>query len=271
MNNTPATYQKPGAGGEPVPHHPGPGMNALLNHLLAKYPGSKSLGCYNNRSVRGGHATSLHAVSRAIDWKYPSHAVRDEVWKAITEQGMGHALGIQATHDYNTRLHGGSKWGRHSAPARTWGHNAGVHWAHVGPGDTWLHIELDRDASVDPNLMSRVGIATADHSHPVTHHEPEHHQHAAHPFTHGHLVPRHTLRVGSRRSNNCRNLQAQLRAWHHANPSVPDPGNADGRFGNQTARSLKGMQKNVLHILADGVYGVQTEAAWRRLHDEMVG
>jgi peptidoglycan hydrolase-like protein with peptidoglycan-binding domain len=265
VNNTPPPYDKPGAHGEPVPHGAGHGILALSNHLLRTYSGSKSLGIYNNRSVRNGHSTSLHAVARAIDWAYPTTAVRDEVWDAITQGGVGHALGIQACHDYNTRLRGGSKWGKHSAPARTWGHGQGVHYAHVGPGDKWLHIELDRDAAVNGNLMAGVGL-TGRHRHPTTHVVEGHIEHAAHEHVHGPLVPHATIRNGDPRSDNAANLQHQLRTFHLADHRVSDPGNADGLFGPQSSMSL-GTWQNAYGAHADGVYGPATQRRWREIAD----
>lgn len=262
-NNTPPRYESPGAHGEPVPHGPGAGMLSLINHLLDEFPGSSSLGCYSNRNVRNGHSTSLHAVSRAFDWKYANLNDRDEVWKAITAEGIGHVLGIQACHDYNTREGGGSKWGSHTAKARTWGHNQGIHFAHVGPGDTWLHIELCRDASVDPRLMERVGKISS-HGHAPVAAPVEHSAHVDHvqTATPGITVPKHTISRRSRRSDNVRNLQQQLRAWHHRDSRIPDPGFADGRFGPRSQASLKEMQRHILHVAPDGVYGKLSEAAW---------
>lgn len=44
-----------------------PGAQALSAGLLAAFPGSFSMGCYNKRSVRGGATWSYHAGGRAID------------------------------------------------------------------------------------------------------------------------------------------------------------------------------------------------------------
>lgn len=161
-------FEPPGTGGEHVPNGAmGPGMRALLNHLLSHYPGSKSLGVYNNRSVRGGHSTSLHAVSRAVDWSYGNNRSQaEDVMKALTDNdgALATILGVQAIHDYHTRKNNGSPWSR--VPARSWGHNKAYwHWSNVGPGDTWLHISLTREAAADPKLMERVlriGDVTSD-------------------------------------------------------------------------------------------------------------
>ena len=109
----------------------------------------------------------MHAVARAFDWHYANRGQAEEVLDTITgPNGIGHVLGVQAVHDYYVRLNNGSHWGSHSAPGHTWGHGQGWHYGHIGPGYDWLHIELTREASVDPNLMARVGvIGNVSHPH----------------------------------------------------------------------------------------------------------
>src|SRR5215216_5822882 len=99
-------YDPPGTHGEHIPTTPpGPGMNSLMHYLLNTYPGSTSLGCYNNRSIRAGTSPSVHAVSRAFDWHY---CVRDEAVDFMNRFTNGSpcladTIGIQAIHDYHDR------------------------------------------------------------------------------------------------------------------------------------------------------------------------
>lgn len=60
---------------------PAPGTTALLKSVLASFPGSRSLGIYSARTIRGSSAVSLHSEGRALDVRPAStaqgNAIRD--------------------------------------------------------------------------------------------------------------------------------------------------------------------------------------------------
>lgn len=231
-------YEHPGAHGEAVPTSPShrPGMVALQNYLLHHYPGTTNLGLYNNRSVRGGTSTSLHAVSRAADVGWPNRATCDHMLGWLVNHAT--LLGIQALHDYNRTAYVNGH-----TQAHTWGHDRGWHWARVGSyGGHWIHVELNIAAAQDANLMGRL----AGHQTPAP---------VAHKF------PNHTLHVGSHNADVAL-LQVGLRNWHTANSAIPDPGNPDGKFGPRTEASLKAWQRIYGNVEADGRYGPATHWAW---------
>jgi hypothetical protein len=255
-------YDAPGAHGEKVPSSaPGPGMKAFMQHLLREYPGSTSLGCFANRSVRGGKTTSLHAVARAFDWKYATRQQAEAVMEMLTgEDGRAATLlGVQAIHDYHVR--------DRQRRARAWGHGRGWHFASVGPGDLWLHLELTVEASRDDNLLHRINAnpprREPKHEEPPAELDDDHDDHLEADTT----PPTTNLKRGSSGHDVVR-LQHILRGWHIAKPdTIPDPGACDGRFGDRTAASLACLQESVLGVNPDGAFGAQSRAALKRVGD----
>lgn len=247
-------YDAPGTHGEHVPtSKPGPGMNGLMHYLLATYSGSTSLGCYNDRSVRGGTSTSVHAVSRAFDWHYSDRSQATAVMDRFTSgsPALAEQIGIQAIHDYHVRDQNGL--------GHTWGHGRGWHYGKIGPGDLWLHVELTVAAAASPDLMKPLGYSAP--SHEPTHDAPPapiaaaHAEHVAGDPT-GHQRPDLTLNAPD--TDQVREMQRLLIA---AGAMRDTPGNRDGIFGPATARVLKQFQ--AAHGLdADGRCGPQT---WRAL------
>jgi hypothetical protein len=255
-------YDPPGAHGESIPtSKPGPGMNALMHYLLGTNPGSTSLGCYDDRSVRGGTSTSLHAVSRAFDWHYSDRKQAEDFMNRFTNGSacLAETIGIQAIHDYHVREGNGQHWGSHPAKGRSWGHGADWHFGSIGPGDLWLHVELTVAAAASADLMKPIGYSAPTHE--PTHSPPPadiagmHADHMAGGST-GHVHPELTL--NSPEKDQVREMQRLLIA---AGAMKDTPGNRDGIFGPATLRVLQQFQ--AAHGLkADGRCGPQT---WRVL------
>jgi hypothetical protein len=255
-------YDPPGAHGERIPTStPGLGMNALMHYFLGTYPGSTSLGCYDNRAVRGGTATSLHAVARAFDWHYSERKQAEDFMNRFTSGSacLAEKIGIQAIHDYHVRQGNGEHWGSHPAMGHTWGHGAGWHFGSIGPGDLWLHVELTVAAAASADLMKSIGYSAPTHE--PTHSPPPakiagmHDDHMAGGSA-GHDHPELTL--NSPQKDQVREMQGLLIA---AGAMKDTPGNRDGIFGPGTLRVLQQFQ--AAHGLqADGRCGPQT---WRAL------
>lgn len=62
-----ARYQTPSS----PTNGPGTGSRALMSYTLSRWPYARSMGIYNNRSVRGGSRLSHHAEGRALDIGIP--------------------------------------------------------------------------------------------------------------------------------------------------------------------------------------------------------
>jgi len=74
-----------------------PGTRRLQDWLLFLFPGSRDLGIYANRNVRGGQARSVHATGRAADLG----GDRDTVRKAIEFLYLNRdTIQVEAVHDY---------------------------------------------------------------------------------------------------------------------------------------------------------------------------
>ena len=120
------------------------GARHLLAWLLESYPGSRSLGIYNCRTVRGGSTTSLHGEGRAVDLDPDrtrganGHAVGRSLVARLGEHGQ--RLGVQAV-IYNREI-----WSQRSPEGRYYG---GVH-----PHNDHLHIELTRAAGSNLTLAT---------------------------------------------------------------------------------------------------------------------
>lgn len=242
-------YDHPGDRGEAVPTSPShyPGMVALHNHLKS-LPGMSSLGLYNNRSVRGGTSSSLHAVSRACDIGYDSRAHANAAISWLVANAS--ALHLQAILDE------GNTHPDHGTVARSWGFGQGWHWSHIGSTHgPWLHVELNIDGARDANLLAGLGHSPSSDAPPK----------ATGP---GHVldsVPNHSLAEGDSGADVIL-LQQTLQAWHRAVPGQnPNPGAADGRFGPRTKAALKAFQRAPLDVAPDGRYGPITHLATANL------
>jgi hypothetical protein len=113
------------------------GSRALMKYLLDTEPGSRNLGIYNCRAVRGGGARSLHSEGRALDLGMPmTNGKGSAAGMALVEalRLVADDLGIQCI-IYNRRI-----WSAKS-PGKT-----GRAYTGVNPHYDHLHIELTRSA-----------------------------------------------------------------------------------------------------------------------------
>lgn len=84
-------------------------------------------------------------------------------------------------------------------------------------------------------------------------------------------VPNPTLRRGSR-GKRTKGLQRNLGRMHEALSSrISDPGPVDGIFGSMTETSLKDLQRELLKVTPDGIYGLQTAKALAALRRSITG
>lgn len=131
-----------------------PGTRKLQDWLLFLFPGSRDLGIYANRTVRGGQARSVHATGRAadiggdretvkkiIDWLYQHRrelqieAVHDYIGAWIPTQGFG--AGYRCDRDRGGLFSG---WKVYESPT-------------IGRGGSWTHYELAPAAAKDPDVI----------------------------------------------------------------------------------------------------------------------
>ena len=117
---------------------PTPGAKALMAWTIEHF-GATSLGIYNNRSVRGGTALSLHAEGRAGDSGYPyTVGGTPEGWVLANWLVENHeALGVQAV------IYSRRQWSSPRA-SQGWRYYSGqsAHYEHV-------HWELTRQAAAE--------------------------------------------------------------------------------------------------------------------------
>ena len=126
------TYQKATtpAGG------PQPGTVALQNHIVTRWPATRTLGIYNNRTIRGSTSLSIHAEGRAVDIGVPITTEGEQVGNQIADWATTHApqLGIQYL-----------IWNQ-----RSWRHDRGWRpYRGVSPHRDHLHIEQTREAAAN--------------------------------------------------------------------------------------------------------------------------
>ena len=131
-------------------------VTAKLVELCQKRWGTKSLGTYANRPMRGSKNLSVHATGFAVDMGYPAtragRATAREAWDWLIEHSE--ALLICEIHDYsylNPKQDPSDKtpWGRGYRCSRsdkasgvkvfTKTDNAGT------PGGAWLHVEVSNE------------------------------------------------------------------------------------------------------------------------------
>ncbi len=125
------------------------GAKSLLAHGIEHFD-AYSLGIYNNRSVRGGVALSLHAEGRAIDFGYPYRVGGADAGWSLARWLLTHhrALGVQQL------IYARKIW-RNTRDAEGWRYYSGTaaHHEHV-------HVELTRDAAVELSptmILERTG------------------------------------------------------------------------------------------------------------------
>ena len=136
-----------------------PGTEMLLNMLLFLVPGTKNLGVFSNRDMRGKPGQkSVHATWRAFDIGYPN----PDAGRAIVQLLEQHAdsLLIEEIHDYaGVSKAGTEKWGRGWRCTRK-EFGGGPGWrdwsaeANGGtPGGKWIHVEVAPAAADDASII----------------------------------------------------------------------------------------------------------------------
>lgn len=147
MTYQPATTKEVAAS-----HGCAPGMTALGSYILAKNPGSRSLGCFDKRPVRGtgpgtGHPAvwSLHAVGRAFDIAPKDKTQGDFIVLALWLHAA--RLGVQYI-IWNGKQYKPDQWPQpYDGPA-------GEHADH-------MHIEMTYEAAHGPFFGWRNGVTWA--------------------------------------------------------------------------------------------------------------
>jgi len=103
-----------------------PNLTALMDYYRRRW-GAVSLGCHNDRPVRGGTSLSTHAWGAALDPQFPNRAITVEAMAWTIS--VSAELGINTIHDYVTQ--------------QMW-KPGGVGWvsASIGSiGGQWIHVE----------------------------------------------------------------------------------------------------------------------------------
>lgn len=208
---------------------PQPGALALYNAILYLYDGAYGLGVYNNRSIRGSKALSVHAEGRAMDigFKMVSGRGNPKGWTLANDLVKLHKeFGIQ-----NILWDGKSFRPSRSSLWRSFSSSAGPHYDH-------LHIELTREAAreLTPNRVAEIFRGSTPLTDPIS----------------------NTLRSGHR-GPAVSGLQSILAFWGYYDGAI------DGVFGPATERAVRQLQI-AIGVSADGVWGSVSQAryeAWR--------
>lgn len=105
-------------------------LNVLGGYLRNRWGGG-SLGCHNQRPIRGGRTLSTHAYGAALDWRFPNRSTTVSVMNWLIANSK--ELGINAIHDY--------------AADRIW--YPGPGWHPYSTSGDWIHIETTPEAFGD--------------------------------------------------------------------------------------------------------------------------
>jgi len=81
-------------------NHLSPNVAAIRDYLLAKYAGTKNLGGYGVRSIRGGKSMSTHSYGAANDIGFADRGVEREMVEFLVNNSK--ELGLQAVHTYGS-------------------------------------------------------------------------------------------------------------------------------------------------------------------------
>jgi len=110
-------------------------LYVFMNHTF----GAVTLGCHNQRDIRGGGSLSTHAYGAALDVRFPTREILVAVCAWLVNNSE--ELGINAIHDYLSQ--------RMWTPGQSDDLNRWPH-ANVGSvGGTWIHVEVRPGAFLD--------------------------------------------------------------------------------------------------------------------------
>ena len=120
--------------------------------LRKRYAGTTNLGTYVNRDIRGKPGVkSVHATGYALDLGYRDEKQAREIWDFLLEHSK--ELGVCELHWYKY-----GKFGASYRCSRGEG-KAGVKIMDspddLGPGGSWLHLELDNNFAGVPGGDAR--------------------------------------------------------------------------------------------------------------------
>jgi hypothetical protein len=125
--------------------------------MQRRYKGTKNLGTYANRKMRGSDNLSVHATGYALDLSFTSQKQAEEIWNYLLgtavvdgkEIQLSAYLGICEIHWYNKpkTTHGAA-----FRCSRGEGHKGVKLWTSTdngGSGGNWLHLEVDHTMTPD--------------------------------------------------------------------------------------------------------------------------
>lgn len=111
-----------------------PNLNAIMTYFERTYPGTRSLGCHNQRLISGSSIFSTHAWGAAEDILFPNRTVGYQAVDFLIRNYV--ALGINTIHDYVTQ--------------KMWKPGLGWVSASIGSvGGQWFHVEVTPAAFLD--------------------------------------------------------------------------------------------------------------------------
>jgi peptidoglycan hydrolase-like protein with peptidoglycan-binding domain len=144
-----------------------PNTLAIKEYILNRWPGTKNLGNYGVRKIRGGRSYSTHSFGAAQDIGFPSREVEREITEFLINNSK--ELGIQAVHAYGSAgLSGFSSIGYIWRSNRSDPNNQAIGWKKQRKGGgmgsswaMWVHYEVSQESWYDgSSVESRIGVAS---------------------------------------------------------------------------------------------------------------
>lgn len=224
-----------------------PNLTLIRNHIIDAW-GGQHLGCFDNRPIVSGLAPSSHAFGAAVDVRYENPGPgRARFLAEIVPWLINNSaeLHIQALHDYRgsrvwrANRSGDANGGWRQQPT---GAQMGRAWA------LWVHIEVTRDGWSDVTPINRRLSENPEPPKPAEF-DPENGNYAHWPTKNN----KPTIRNGSR-GDSVRYLQGVFLNETGATIAV------DGKFGSQTERRVRDMQR-FFGLTVDGWVGRESWSA----------
>ena len=125
--------------------------------MQRRYKGTKNLGTYVNRNMRGSENLSVHATGYALDLSFTSQKQAEKIWSYLLGTAivdgkkvqLSKYLGICELHWYNKP---GTTHGVGYRCSRGEGLKGCLTWTATnngGKGGNWLHLEVDKTMTPD--------------------------------------------------------------------------------------------------------------------------